>query len=547
MMKRFLSLLLSLVIILSLSSCGKTNDKQDSADASSTLSVEYDPNIQGNYTVSYQNTVKGYINHSNKGTFNIVADEGHETTDDFYLALPHDTKISCANPFAVFCYDEKFLLDASVMEEMGQTVDKLRPAMKSATYTLPYNTTVKFAVKGSLSDIKIQIPEGSEEIVTVGTKRRVSSMPKILSVKGNLDGKESNVNYLFLTDLHYGKDSASGQGKLIWEQVTTATEMANTIDAIDFIVIGGDTTTGMYESKANAIKYTQQALEPLKNCKKPVFVLMGNHDDNSYHRFTYDVYYPERIISDKNWSESIIKEFCPSDIVKDKSYADSKYYYYDLEAKKTRIICLDALDYRAEYDSEGNIAELPIKNASATTHSAKYWSGCSWWGYSAEQIKWLATEAMTAGEGWDYVFFSHMGIDSETNSYNTSVKYGSQLSNLIDAYQKRKTFSIEGVNADFSSAKGKILSYQFGHTHVELTHYTRELDLWQICTATANKAQNTTKDLSETSITNKNLDWHILDRSATDDSAYCFDIMSVGDTVINKYAYGAGSDEEMKH
>ena len=154
---------------------------------------------------------------------------------------------------------------------------------------------------------------------------------------------------------------------------------------------------------------------------------------------------------------------------------------------------------------------------------------------------------MTAGEGWDYVFFSHMGIDSNTNAYNYATKFGHELSELIKAYQNRKVFASEGVNVNFSSAKGKILSYQFGHTHVELTHYTRELDLWQISTATANKAQNTTKDLSETSITNKNLDWHVLDRSATGDSAYCFDIMSVGDTVINKYAYGAGSDEEMKH
>ncbi len=393
----------------------------------------------------------------------------------------------------------------------------------------------------------MEVPENLMEFAAFGRKTTLINLPKIRTVRENLNGKEKNVNYLFLTDLHYGKDSSSGQGKLIYDQVSVATEMANNIDAIDFIVIGGDTTTGMYETKADAIKYTQQALAPLKSCKKPVFVLMGNHDDNSYHRFTYDVYYPERILSDKDWNDNIIKEFCPNNIVKDKNYSNSKYYYYDLEGKKTRIICLDALDYRAKYDAKGNISELPIKDAGATTHVSKYWSGCSWWGYSKEQINWLATEAMTAGEGWDYIFFSHMGIDSQTNSYNYATKFGSELGDIIDAYQNRKTFTMEGVTTNFSSAKGKILSYQFGHIHAELTHYTRELDLWQISTSTANKSQNTTKTLSETSISNKKLDWNILNRTATEDSAYCFDIMSVGDNIISKYAYGAGTDEEMKH
>ena len=33
--------------------------------------------------------------------------------------------------------------------------------------------------------------------------------------------------------------------------------------------------------------------------------------------------------------------------------ANSKYYYYDLENKKTRIIALDAIDYEAKYDENG--------------------------------------------------------------------------------------------------------------------------------------------------------------------------------------------------
>ncbi len=498
------------------------------------------------YKVEFKNTVSGYITHYNAAGYTFKTDKaGFSSCDDFYVALPGGTSISCQKDFAFFCYDEDFLLNTEIMSDSGLTLNFNKPEIKPGNYTLSHDCYLRFSVKGNLSDIKIAIPKGREALISFGTKSEINLMPTIKLMQDNLKDRASAVNYIFITDLHYGNSSTTAQGAALIKQVETAVALANSSDAIDFICIGGDTTTGMYETKAEALKYTSEVLEPLKESKKPVFILMGNHDDNSYHRFTYDVYYPDRIISDKDWNDKILKAFCPSDIKHDSKYSNSKYFYYDLKGKKTRVICLDAVDYRAKFDNQGNITELPIKDASATTHVAKYWSGCSWWGYSDEQLNWLMTEAMTAGNDWNYVFLSHMGIDSQTNSYNYSVIGGSELRKIISSYQNKNSCRIGSTKVDFSKTKGQILAYQFGHQHIELTLKSSDIDLWQICTATASAGQKASTPIADTSITDKTLGWKLLDRVLGTESEACIDVMSADSKRVYKWNIGGGNDVAM--
>ncbi len=499
------------------------------------------------YKVDFKNTVSGYITHYNTANFGFKTDRsGFTSCDDFYIALTAGTNISCKKDFAFFCYDDNFLLNTDIMIDSGLTLNFNKPEIKPGTYTLSDDCYVRFSVKGSLSDIKLAVPKGHESLISAGSRKEIETMPTIKIMRENLNGRNSSVNYIFITDLHYGKSLTTENGAALLAQVETAVALANSVDSIDFICIGGDTTTGMYETKDEAIKYTTEILEPLKQSKKPVFILMGNHDDNSYHRFTYDVYYPDRIISDKDWNDKVIKPFCPDNIVKDSGYKDSKYYYYDLANKKTRIICLDAVDYRAKYDANGVITELPIKDASAEKHVSKYWSGCSWWGYSDDQIEWLITEAMTAGNDWNYVFLSHMGIDKQTNAYGYETKNGAELRKIISAYQNKTGCRIGTNKTDFSKTKGKILAYQFGHIHNEIVFNSSDIDLWQICTATASIPSTSSKtDIKDTSINDKTLDWKLLDRELGTDSAACFDVMSVDVNKIQKWNIGGGNDVEV--
>lgn len=526
----FLALLLTVF-----SACGdNAASSSDNDSLSNPNSTQTHP-----FSVEFEDVKDGIIRHFNHSTSQISAKEGFKSMDDFYLLLPLGTVIKCDKEFFVYCYNDSFALDIGTMAASGAAMDKMTPLAVESPVVLAKTCFVRFSVKGEPSDISIEIPKDSDVVPCFGNKQTLINRPTIISVAEKLDGRQNAVNYIFITDIHFGSDPESETGKLLLSQVKTAVDMANSIDSIDFIAIGGDTTTGMYETKSDAIKYTSMALEPLKECKKPVLVLMGNHDDNSYHRFTYDVYYPERILSDKDWNDNILKVFCPDDIVKDTEYANSKYYYYDLPNKKTRIICLDALDYRAEFDSKGNIAELPIKDPSATNHNAKYWSGTSWWGYSEEQLAWLTREAMTAGNDWDYIFLSHMGIDTKTGCYGYATKGGSELREILQNFSARK--------ADFKNNTGKILAYQFGHIHAELTYFDAELGLWKISTATANPAQNSTSALEESNITDKTLGWNILNRAEKAESKMCFDIVSADRCRVLKFAYGAGNDKTMEY
>ncbi len=372
------------------------------------------------------------------------------------------------------------------------------------------------------------------------------------------------VNYIFITDIHYGA-SAKQNASLI-NQLNLITEMANKDDSIDFVVVGGDTTTGMYTTKAAAIADTQEALDPLLGCTKPVFVLIGNHDDNSYHALsssnTSGALSTELLITDYDWQNSIIDRYVNNNghtVVQDdpEKRENSKYYYYDLADKKTRIICLDSIDYEAKYDENGNVTELAVTNASASKEYNKYATALTYKDYSADQLRWLAEDAMQAPDDWDYIFLSHMGIDSDTNTGSVTMPYGLEVRKVISAYNSGSTYTASftdiwgnavEVNSDFAGAAGKVLSHQFGHIHVEATLYSEDIDLYQFCTSSANVGQTkvqTAEAIASSSIINKKHDWRAYTRALDTDTEACFSVMSVSDKRIYRFTVGEGANEKV--
>ena len=340
--------------------------------------------------------------------------------------------------------------------------------------------------------------------------------------------------------------------------------MANKDESIDFVVVGGDTTTGMYTTKQACIAATQEALDPLLSCTKPVFVLMGNHDDNSYHTLAGSNPEPhlskDRLISDYDWSVNIINRYSNNNghtVVQDTERENTKYFYYDLADKKTRVICLDSVDYQAKYDENGNITETAVVNASATREDTKYASACSYKDYSADQVRWLAEDAMQAPDDWDYIFLSHMGIDADTNTGSVTMPYGQEVRKVISAYNNGSTYTASftdiwgnpvEVSADFAGAAGKVLSHQFGHIHVEATVYSEDIDLYQFCTSSANVAQTsvqTAEAIAATAIINKKHDWRAYTRALGTDTEACFNVMSVSDKRIYRFTVGEGANEKV--
>ena len=350
--------------------------------------------------------------------------------------------------------------------------------------------------------------------------------------------------------------------------------MANNDDSIDIVVVGGDITTGLkYDTKEAAIADTQTALAPLKNCKKPVIVLKGNHDDNSYHTMRDDKppLDPAKIVSDKLWREQII-EYVNNEEIADKfvyntEVDNSAYFYYDVTkgGKTTRVIALNASDLDLTCDENGVIANMPqsVYQWQTDGENEFHWAaGYSRYGYSSRQIKWLADVALADFNG-DVIFLSHQGIDGHSQSryQDTAVTNSEALRNIINAYQNKTAYNgtlddvmadydaetdtyvkraTMPVSVDFSGKTGKALVFQYGHTHKEMINYYTTANIWEINTATCNYVNAS----ADNSLMHPAYPWNSASpeqRTANNDTA-CFDIVSAGSNVVYKFNIGFGTD-----
>ena len=306
------------------SSSTPSSSTQVSSSTSSTVTIPADV-VKNAYKVNFPKATKGNIIHTNTTDYSFGPSSDFESFDNFYIYLPEGSKFYCTDKFVIYCYDDKFALDTTLTGNCGQSLLVYSPVYTTDVRTLKGGCYVRISVMGKLSNIVINVPKDKQSKVIYGEKDDLLYAPYISEVKTNLSGKGSNVNYLFITDIHYNGQPTSDKGRLLLKQVNAAIKVANSVDSIDFVVIGGDTTDGNYTSKAESLKYAEAILEPFKNCKKPVLILAGNHDDNSYHYSKLDQFVDEQIVSDKDWNDRILKPISKG-IVHDSKYKDSKYY-----------------------------------------------------------------------------------------------------------------------------------------------------------------------------------------------------------------------------
>ncbi len=92
--------------------------------------------------------------------------------------------------------------------------------------------------------------------------------------------------------------------------------------------------------------------------------------------------------------------------VHDKSYEFSKYFYYNLNRKKTRVIVLDTMDMRKPFDENGTVTEN-------VNRLPRFW-------YTNEQLDWLCGQALCAPEDWDYIIMYRSGGLSRNTKHSCS-------------------------------------------------------------------------------------------------------------------------------
>ncbi len=356
---------------------------------------------------------------------------------------------------------------------------------------------------------KIHVPVSKAHRVAFGTAQELLNAGyydlETEVIKENLAGQpDTAVNYVFITDTHF--DTSGDVGPISPEQsakqYALAIKMANEIDEIDFVALGGDLTNGGYSTSDAWITALNKYLAETANCTKPVFILVGNHDDNAYGTISDSVTheaYSDRIISPDEWQATIIDQFVNRTLSDgtvievsqnvdpyDNSKVNSKYYYYDLDNKNTRVICLNASDYEYAYDENGNFTLVNNSSTSANVRSNTY-NGYNFWGYSKYQMKWLAEEALgTLPEDYNVIVLSHMAITADRDG-QTYVN-GTVLSDIMGAYQNKTAYTHDGygISADFTADTGRIMAYQHGHEHVVYDKYNADCDIWQFSSANPN-------------------------------------------------------------
>ncbi len=483
--------------------------------------------------------VTGYYTSSSPNT--VTADENAQSFGDYYIWLPEGTTFTSDKEFGVFAYSDYFAYGTDRASSS---------AIDTAEKTLLKPSYVRLSVKnGTVYDVEITVPDELKFEVLMGTKNELCLGENFEIISQKIDAfSHETVNYIFITDLHAGaylrKDSSGAltvyesdeeveaRNQRLKNQVAAIVEMANNDDDIDFVAFGGDMING-YDtdetSKEDNLKHIETYLEPLNDCTKPVFVAFGNHDHNAAQSTHANYSGPELewIISDKDWNDRVLA-FAPDTIVQDPDYEYSKYYYYDLPEKNTRVIVLDTMDQRRPFDENG------VVTGAATLSSFTY---------TQPQLDWLVNDAMTAPDGWNYSFISHMGIDSSTN--NNTMGNGAVLRSIIGAFNNKTAYTNDslGIDVDYTETSGRILSYSFGHQHAELVLYSEDINLWQVCTSCANTWGGSGDIRGAADLT---LPWkNLTGRKADTRYESCIDVMSVNEDICYKFGVGAATDAVM--
>ncbi|MDD6798642.1 MAG: metallophosphoesterase, partial [Clostridia bacterium] len=257
-----------------------------------------------------------------------------------------------------------------------------------------------------------------------------------------------SVNYIFITDFHLDNDEISKVAA--YRQLNAVVDIANNSD-IDFVCVGGDIYNGRHaeeNGKQNAMEILRSVSEILKECNKPVFILHGNHDDNSFSaqidgNLLYDADY---IINKEEWYSVTMAYF--SSYATD--YQDG-YFYYDLPGKNTRVICLNMSD-SDDTVVDGMQAEM----------------GMHFYGYKDRQIDWLLNKAMTR-EDCKYLIMSHDAFDYPEGY--SAVSNRDTLKNILSAAYTHQNYDDGKFSKNFSEWNANLVLYNSGHLHMERTYF----------------------------------------------------------------------------
>lgn len=411
------------------------------------------------------------------------------------------TKISCSNDYdIVLCGEKKYVSWSKAIEI--DTAQKCRFLIRKTDNSVITDNEIETIVNS------LSIDYWSTESLSASFSADYDN--EIEKTRANITDSYSSdrISYVMITDLHI--DQETKQVESTERQLKALVEIVNTSD-IDFVVCGGDLIMGISTTNREATKLIRKVTNILSKSTKPVFIVKGNHDYNSFNGKT-----DEKIVTYNQWfgnaigTQKSLGEY-------DSNNNSSTYFYYDIPNKNTRVIFLDTSDWKDNYNKGEQ----------------------SYLGFSSEQLSWLKNEALNDANR-DYIIFGHSPIIYEYNCWDYMPENYETVLSIITALNNRTSFD----GKDFSNYHGNIKLYHYGHVHADLMVIDNDTNTMQVCTRCACCYSNHQYTKEELHISS---DKYVMPNIGTYGtvSECAFDVMSVTNNKVVAYRFGNGNDREL--
>lgn len=222
-------------------------------------------------------------------------------------------------------------------------------------------------------------------------------------------------SFLFFTDPHIVTGTMTSDTWKRFEMITESIKAFYLHSPISSVLCGGD-WLGNSDTKAQAIEKLSAVRSYMFNKLSPYYGVVGNHDNN---------YQGVETLS----NSTVANLFFPGNNGKT---------YYEFNTGNTHFFALDSgLDTGA-----GSLRSLEV-----------------------EQLKWMG-QKLIANEYDNLAILVHIiWYDAGT----TLSAFATQISSLVQAFNGRNTYTIDGETFDFADVSGKFRFIVAGHTHADQT------------------------------------------------------------------------------
>ena len=227
--------------------------------------------------------------------------------------------------------------------------------------------------------------------------------------KVNNKKKENSLVLGLMTDSHYVINGG-------WEDTAYNLQAVNSGVKFDAMIHLGDLTDGMVPLSVTK-EYVSKVMQDLEQTGAPVYLALGNHDSNYFHKN------PEWMREEEQ-SEFYLNRQKP-------------WYFVDFEKQKVRCIFLYSFNHKEKIR----------------------------YGFPMEEVEWVKDILANTPENMKIIVFSHVPLLPKMHFWSKEIRNSSEMLQVLE---------------DYVQQGGTILSYIHGHNHADQICHDRNFPIVSI-------------------------------------------------------------------